>query len=285
MKHIFLSLFIFFATVSIAQPLRFHLLGGFANYNGDLQEKPFTLQQAKGAIGAGVSFTITDHISVRSDVMYAKVGADDKRNSKPDLRARNLNFTSDIYEASLLGEYNILNLNVYKFSPYLFAGIGFYHYSPYTFDARGTKYLLSHYNTEGQGFVPGKKEYKKFDFNVPLGAGIKYPLSNDLQVGFELGLRVLRTDYLDDVSDVYVDKALLLAQRGQTAVDLAFRGNEVKDNPTQYPAAGSARGNPKVKDFYYFGLFKLDFRLGWFNKRDYRGKIKKRKILDCPVRF
>ncbi|MGI8637099.1 MAG: DUF6089 family protein, partial [Segetibacter sp.] len=247
MKKVFLILFILFSTVSIAQPLKFHLLGGFANYNGDLQEKPFTIQQAKGALGVGATVSITDHILVRSDFTYGRVGADDKKNSKKELKARNLNFTSDIYELSLLGEYNFLNISVREFSPYVFAGIGFYHYSPYTFDLRGTKYLLSHYNTEGQGFVDGKKEYKKFDFNIPIGGGIKYALSDDIYAGFELGLRVLRTDYLDDVSDVYVDRNLLLAERGQTAVDLAFRGNEVKDNPTQYPAAGTTRGNSKVK--------------------------------------
>lgn len=285
MKKILLILFVFIAAKSIAQPLTFHLLGGFANYNGDLQEKPFTLQQAKGAVGVGASFSITDHISVRSDFIYAKVGADDKRNSKPDLRARNLNFTTDIYEASLLGEYNILPVTVNKVSPYFFAGIGFFHYNPYTFDAKGTKYFLSNYNTEGQGFIPGKKPYNKFDFNIPVGAGVKYALSDDINIGFELGLRVLKTDYLDDVSGVYVDKDLLLAQRGQTAVDLAFRGNELKDNPTQYPPAGSPRGNPKVNDLYYFGLFKLDFRLNWFDRKDYRGKIKPRKILDCPKNF
>jgi hypothetical protein len=285
MKKIFFVLFIFFGTVSIAQPLRYHLLGGFANYNGDLQEKPFTLQQAKGAIGVGASYTITDHVSVRSDFTYAKVGADDKRNSKPELIARNLNFTSDIYELALLGEYNFLSLSAHKFSPYLFGGVGFYHYNPYTFDLRGTKYFLSNYSTEGQGFLPDKKEYKKLDFNIPVGGGIKYALSEDVHVGFELGLRILRTDYLDDVSDVYVDRSLLLAQRGQTAVDLAFRGNELKNNPTQYPPGGSMRGNPKVKDSYYFGLFKLDFRIGWFDHSSPRGRFKPRKMLDCPPRL
>jgi len=286
MKKFFLIVFVLFSTVSFAQrPLRFHLLAGFANYNGDLQEKPITLQQARGTLGFGATVAITDQISVRSDFTYGRVGADDKKNSKKELRARNLNFTTDIYELALLGEYNFTNINVSGLLPYAFAGIGFYHYNPYTFDLRGTKYLLSHYNTEGQGFVDGKKEYKKFDFNIPIGGGVKYALSENVSLGFELGLRILKTDYLDDVSDVYVDRDLLLTERGQTAVDLAFRGNEVKENPTLYPVAGAVRGNSKVKDFYYFGLLRLDFKMNWFDKPIHRFSIKPRKMLECPTRW
>lgn len=282
MKKNLLLLSILFATASFAQPVRLHLTGGFANYNGDLQQKRFTLSQAKGVIGAGATFNITDQLSVRSDYSFAHLAADDKRSSNPGLRARNLNFNTYIYELTLLGEYDILNLNLHKLSPYVFGGVGIFHFNPYTLDAVGRKVYLAPLSTEGQGVLPGKKEYKKTDFNIPMGGGIKYALSDDIHIGFELGLRVLRTDYLDDVSNVYVDRNTLLAAKGQLAVDFAFRGDELKNNPTSYPAGGTIRGNHKVNDFYYFGLFRIDFRMNWF---DNLGGNSRRRGLDCPTRL
>jgi hypothetical protein len=280
MKLLFSVTLTFITAISIGQPLRLHMLGGFSNYNGDLQPKRITLEQAKGAIGGGITYDITDHIVGRVDAIVASVGADDKRNKKPDLLARNLNFTSRIYELSLLGEYNLFSLKDHKFSPYVFGGIGIFHFSPYTHDAVGNKIFLAPLGTEGQGFLPGKKDYKRTDLTVPIGGGVKYALSEDLHVGFELGLRVLKTDYLDDVSNVYVHMNTLLTERGQTAVDYAFRGDELKDNPRPYPENGAKRGNNKVNDFYYFGLFRLDFRI---NSSNAGGGG--RRGLNCPPKF
>ena len=154
MKKHLLIIFTLFATGSIAQPLRGHFLGGFANYNGDLQQKRFTLQQAKGAIGGGFTYNFNDHFLGRGDFMFGHVAADDKRNTRPRLIARNLNFTARVYELSLLGEYNIFSLSDRKLSPYLFGGIGLYHFTPYTTDPVGNKIYLPGLSTEGQGFLP-----------------------------------------------------------------------------------------------------------------------------------
>ena len=281
-KHLFIF-FTLFTTATFAQPVRLHFTGGFANYNGDLQEKRFTLQQAKGVIGAGATFNLTDRLSGRADYTFGHIGADDKRSTKAGMIARNLNFTSRVYELSLLGEYDLRNLNEHKFSPYVFLGIGLFHFSPYTTDAVGRKVYLSGLSTEGQGVIPGKKEYRRTDFNIPLGGGIKYALSDDIRLGFELGLRVLKTDYLDDVSSVYVDRNTLVTARGQTAVDFAFRGDELKNNPQPYPAGGTLRGNNKVNDFYYFGLFRVDFRLNWFDNGSSGGRSG--RALNCPTKL
>jgi hypothetical protein len=182
-----------------------------------------------------------------------------------------------------LGEYDLFSLNDHKLTPYGFLGIGLFHFSPYSFDALGNRVYLSGLSTEGQGILPNKKEYRRTDFNIPIGGGIKYALSDDIHIAFELGLRVLKTDYLDDVSSFYVDQNTLLAARGQTAVNFAFRGDELKNNPSVYPPGGTVRGNNKVNDFYYFGLFRVDFRLNWFDNGDRGGGS--RKGLDCPDKF
>ncbi|MDE3182372.1 MAG: hypothetical protein KGM16_03035, partial [Bacteroidota bacterium] len=111
------------------------------------------------------------------------------------------------------------------------------------------------------GFISGRNNYSLTQFSIPFGAGVKMPLSENINVGFEIGYRKLFTDYLDDVSKTYVDPNLLLARRGAKAVELSYRGGELKTGSTVYPVGGQ-RGNPSSKDQYYFTGLTLSFRLG-----------------------
>ncbi len=282
MKNV-LVIFLFFASATFGQPLRLHIMGGFANYTGDIQQKRFTLGQAKGVVSAGATYNITDKLAIRADYSFAKLGADDKYNNSPTLKQRNLNFQTLIQEFALLGEYDLFNTYEHALTPYVFGGLGVFHFSPYTFDAQGNKIFLQGLSTEGQGFAPGRRVYKKTQLNIPIGGGLKYALSDDIQIGFELGLRILKTDYLDDVSTTYIDQNTLLANRGPLAVQFAFRGDELKDNPTNYPPEGVQRGNGKVNDFYYFGQFRISFRMPWSDSnREQSPYRNSRKRLGCP---
>lgn len=280
MKNL-LAILLLIASAASAQPVRIHIMGGFANYTGDLQQKRFTLNQAKGVITAGATYNLTDKLALRSEYSFAKLAADDKLSTVASLRQRNLNFSTIIQEFTLMGEYDIRNLKEHAFTPYVFGGIGVFRYSPFTLNERGDKVWLHGLNTEGQGFARGRKLYNKTQLNIPLGAGLKYALSEDLHVGFEIGLRVLKTDYLDDVSATYIDQNELLINRGPATVQYAFRGDELKDNPQPYPAAGTQRGNSKVNDFYYFGQFRISFRMPWFDNSGNSGGGN-RKNLGCP---
>ncbi|HEX8462256.1 MAG TPA: DUF6089 family protein [Segetibacter sp.] len=275
---------ILLAQVVIAQPLRIHIMGGFANYTGDLQPRRLTLNQASGVITAGATYNITDKLAIRSEYSFAKIGADDKKTSNPRVLSRNLNFKTNIQEFSLMGEYDIWSLYTHSITPYVFAGLGVYKFDPYTFDEANRKINLRVLSTEGQGFATGRKVYKTTQLNIPIGGGLKYALSEDIHLGFELGLRVLTTDYLDDVSATYIDQNVLLAQRGALAVQLAYRGDELKPPAGTYPAGGTLRGNSKVNDFYYFGQLRLSFRMNWFDNGE--GRMSNGlKRLGCPTRL
>ncbi len=267
MKRLIVLLSAMFATQLFAQPLRLHIGGGFANYNGDLQPKTFTLKQAHGLISAGGTFNITDKFALRSDYSFTKLEADDKNNKDINFARRNLNFKTLIRELTLMGEYDIFNLSEKVWTPYVFAGIGGYKFSPYTTDSIYGKVFLHGVRTEGQGLpeFPDRKIYKKTQFNIPFGGGVKYALSDDIHLSVEMSMRKLFTDYLDDVSTAYVDQNVLLAGRGQVGVDLAFRGDELKTDPQPYPAGGALRGNSKYNDLYYFGQVKISFRMSWFD--------------------
>jgi len=229
------------------------LFGGFANYYGDLQNKPFTLDQAKGVFGIGAKYDLTEKISLRTGIMFGKIAATDAKN-KAALQFRNLSFESKIFEFSLGGEYTFFDMQEKSLSPYVFAGLALFHFNPYTYDTLGNKHFLKPLSTEGQGLsqYPDRKPYKLTQFSIPLGAGVKFRVNENVVLAYEFGLRKTFTDYLDDVSKTYVSDAALLAAKGQTAVDLSYRGDELKNGDPIYPAEFTTRGGEKFKDWYYF---------------------------------
>ncbi len=55
-----------FPVTALSQPrLHLTLFGGVANYQGDLQAKPFTLDQSNLALGLGVKYDITPNFALR----------------------------------------------------------------------------------------------------------------------------------------------------------------------------------------------------------------------------
>lgn len=253
MKNFLALITILFPACLFSQRLHLNLFGGFSNYQGDLQGKPFTLEQSNAALGAGLSYYFTDHFSLRAGFTSGKVEANDKLN-KPSLQLRNLSFHSAVTEGNLLAEYDLFNLYEKKLSPYVFGGLAVYHFNPYTYDTLGNQILLQSLSTEGQGLAqyPDRKTYKLTQFSIPFGGGLKLRISDNVVVAYEVGLRKLFTDYIDDVSTTYADQALLAAAKGPKAVEMAYRGGEVKNGNRAYPAAGTLRGNPKLNDWYYF---------------------------------
>jgi opacity protein-like surface antigen len=282
MKKLLILSALFLPLLSFSQRLHLNLFGGFTNYQGDLQEKPLTFQQANGGFGAGLKYDLTPHFALRSGLMYGKVGADDKRNQEPALRRRNLNFQSRVLEGNLMLEYTLFDLAERKFSPYAFAGAALYHFNPFSYDTLGNKHFLRPLSTEGQGLeiYPDRQPYKLTQFAIPFGGGVKLRVSDNVVIAYEIGLRKLSTDYLDDVSRTYVDRDVLLAARGINAVEMSYRGDELKDGNTTYPDAGTLRGGAKQKDWYYFqGInINIGLNLGKFSKYSRPGRSR----LDCP---
>jgi len=261
-----------------------NLLGGFSNYIGDLQSKGYTTQQAHFAFSGGLQYDLSPHFSVLGNLSYAKVGASDAYSSKPYVVARNLSFQSRIYEVNLLLEYNLLDLNEHRFTPYAFAGLAMYHFNPYAFDSLGHKLYLRQLSTEGEGLAayPDRKLYNVNQFAIPFGGGIKMRVTDNVVIAYEIGLRKLFTDYLDDVSTTYVDRATLLAARGPDAVKMAYRGEELKGG-APYPPEGAIRGNSKTKDWYYISGIRVIIELP--NKKSGSGAQRFRRgkaLYDCP---
>lgn len=261
-----LIIFIFITYSATAQQIHIGLFGGLAAYNGDLVDRIFPKKVTNGAIGITVNYEIADQIMLRGGLTYSIVGGADRFSHDSGLVMRNLAFETTILEFSVVGEYYLFNLNERRYSPYIFAGLAAYHFNPYAFNAAvaGQKIYLKPLSTEGQGITgyPDRKPYSLTQMAIPFGGGLKFAINDNLRIGIETGLRKLFTDYLDDVSTNYIDPNDLLAAKGQLAVDMSYRGDEVAGGNPNYPQKNAQRGNPKSKDYYYFTGIHLTYRLG-----------------------
>jgi opacity protein-like surface antigen len=281
MKKLFLA-FCFLPIITVAQNFHFSGRLGLANYHGDLNEKNITLSQARLMGSLGVQYDLSEHFTARSYVTLTSLHADDKKGTAA-MQQRNLNFSSKVADWELAAQHSFFDLNNKWWTPYVFAGIGIYHFNPYTKDTSGKKYFLKPLSTEGEGFIAGVKNYKLTQFSIPIGFGATYSLNEDMRIGIEFGYRKIFTDYLDDVSNTYVDQASLLSARGPKAVELAYRGNEV--GAGAYPAAGVSRGNPNSKDGYYYIAITYTVRYFFDKYKQIAGiaSFKKDKRVGCPA--
>ena len=250
------------------------------NYGGDLESSVYTFRHANFSIGADLAYRI-NKFSLRTGFNVGSVHGDDFTNT--NYKHRNLSFSTNIFDANLSLQYDFFSMDEKKFTPYVFAGVGVFHFNPYTY-YNGQKVNLRPLGTEGQGLAlyPNRKMYALTQFEMPYGIGFKYKLSDRILIGLEFTSRFLFTDYLDDVSNRYPDETELSKQRGQLAVDLSFRGNEV-DPSLPFPS-GARRGNPKRDDNYYTSTF--SFIYVFSQRTEYNGTGEKQsksfRHLNCP---
>lgn len=270
-------------SISFAQ-FRLGMFGGIANYAGDLVDQPYIGKLTKPALGITGSYELTDRFSLRASFIHGTLEGDDRYNKKDYLKLRNLNFTSKINEFSLLAEVSTFSLYEKKWTPYVFLGLGVFHFNPYTHDSAGQKVYLKPLSTEGEGILGySARPYNLTQLAIPFGGGVKFAISDGVQLGLEIGIRKLFTDYLDDVSTNYADPVDLLRERGQQSVDLSYRADELPGGDPNYPTKGAQRGSAKNLDWYYFTGLHLTFRLGGGSTRTYAGNMYgNKKQYNCP---
>jgi len=283
-KVFFFFIFFFFGQFCLdAQRVYIGVAGGLANYSGDLLDKIYPKKITNGFIGISGHYEITDQLLLRSTYSFARVNGSDTYSEKQSLQRRNLQFESPISEFSIGAEYYIFNLYEKRLTPYVFASLAIFHFDPYAYDTLNRKVFLKPLGTEGQGIYPGKKEYSLWQPAIPFGGGIKFAITENLRIGFEIGLRKLFTDYLDDVSTSYPDYNDLLAAKGQTAVDFSYRGDEYPGGTQSFPTKDTQRGSPAQKDNYYFTGINITFKPSFGGGGgSYRGFGKKGKF-GCPT--
>jgi hypothetical protein len=262
-RYLFILVFLF-PTLSFSQrannksrsELGF-LLGG-SYYIGDLNQ--FGHFKNMGPAGGMIyRFNIHSRLALRFNAMYGSVRADDRDSRYSQLRNRNLNFKSDIWELGGGVEFNYWPFQIghprYKATAYLLVEFAVFHFNPKT-TYNGKEVILQKVGTEGQGSdLSSKNNYVRTQISLPIGLGCRFSLGKRMAISFEYGIRKTFTDYIDDVgSSSYVSSSALAALNGQLAADL---GNKTI-NQSQY----GARGDASTKDWYAFAGMSLTFRLG-----------------------
>ncbi len=248
---------------------------GGMNYIGDLNGQSM-LGTVNLALGGYVRYNFDERWSMRFDMDYGHL-----EGGNPDvIERRNLSFRSYLFEGSLRAEFNFFPYSMrddhFRWSPYLFGGLGFFAFNPkayYTDPLSGESgwYELQPLGTEGQGtpLAPDRTRYVLKQLSMPFGVGFKYRVSKSFSFSAEYGFRKTWTDYLDDVSTVYVDNDQLEYYSGTTAAGLADRSSEVEEGYVN--AAGIKRGDDSLDDWYaYFNVsmsVSLDLLFGFMLKK------------------
>ena len=237
-------------------------------YTGDLYTPPFVenLKSSKAGFSVFVRFKQSAHFSIRSNLTYGMLAADDQNSQEAAQLERNLNFRSKIIEWSGLLEYNVWEVDATpaskRWTPFLTLGAAFLHHNPTTL-YQGQTLELQPLGTEGQGIEGYSSAYSRNIVTFPMGIGVKYRLSSQVYFQVEFSGRLTTSDYLDDVSGNYVNYHELREGNGELAAILANRTHEyLNQSEPILLASGTPRGNPKVNDFYYSSMLSLYLSLG-----------------------
>ncbi len=218
---------------------------GTANYVGDLKPT-FDLDNPGLAYGGIIRYNFDKRLALKFSGNFGSIVGNDAFSEDQFQRERNLNFESDVFDATLQFEFNFLKYihgsEDNGFTPYLFGGISLFSFNPTTIH-EGQTVDLQPLGTEGQ--FRGE-EYALTQFAFAYGGGFKVDLSFEWSLNIEISARRLFTDYLDDVSTTYPDFEDLEEARGEVAVALSDRSFSGISEP------GRQRGNSQNNDMYVF---------------------------------
>jgi hypothetical protein len=281
------------------------------NYYGDLAPKPSRFSTdisfTRPALGISFSHRFGPRYTLTGAFMYGTLkGSDSESADRGDTSngiyrfQRNLSFRNRIKELSVTANFDLLQnqatyISRVRWTPYAYIGIAGFHHNPQAqapaTDLNGNalpeagKWIdLKPLGTEGQNgglastdVNAGIKSYKLIQLAIPFGLGARFRINEVMDFSAELGFRYLFTDYIDDVSQNYVD--LSVFGGNELAKAMSYRSNEVVPasslvatqtrNGTynllpgygqEYP--DNMRGNKDDRDIYMVTTFKLTYILG-----------------------
>lgn len=232
---------------------------GLSSYHGDLNPD---INIGFPGFSAGIvgRYNFNTRVCFKTSLNYGFVRASDADSDNNFNRNRNLSFQSHLIDIAPVFEFNFLEYvhgsRTKYFTPYLLGGLNLFYFNP-TAELEGDRFSLRGLGTEGQ---PVGKEYSPVSGGLVLGVGFKWDINYDYSINIELSTRLLFTDYLDDVSTVFPDKATLLARRGETAVALSDRSLI-----EGLGAVNRQRGDSTNNDSYTFVGIGIVKYFGWID--------------------
>ena len=243
-------------------------LGGLDKIGTDFSPVDLEFVLTRPAASIGYRYKIAKNFNVQSSFNYLLVAGDDKLTSEKFRNNRNLNFKSHLFEAAVRLEVSFFASNVghrYGIKKTLsrrhkgksnefiaFIGIGGFYFNPKGKNPQtGVYEKLYPLRTEGQGLPGGPKKYSRIAISVPMGIAWRMTLNKLWCIGLEFNFRPTFSDYIDDVSKTYYNKAALLEAYGPKSVLMAdpSLGNIPNATAPNGDGTGAQRGD-KNKDSY-----------------------------------
>jgi hypothetical protein len=254
------------AQQSFAEKSELGVFAGGSYYTGDLNRLGH-FRQLSFAGGILYRYNLNPRVALRASGYYGKIKGNDAQSRHSFYQNRNLNFNSILVEGAFGLEFNYLTYVTgrtygerYWFSPYMFIQLSAFYFNPKT-EYEGKTYELQPLGTEGQGTTLSRKSnYRRIQPSIPVGLGIKLNLTKRIQFTAEYGIRLTFTDYLDDVSGVYVDPVQLALINGEVAAALSDRS--LKQIGFSGRNVGMRRGDGAFNDWYSFFGVGLTLKLG-----------------------
>lgn len=274
---------------------------GVSNFLGDVGGRDqigtnfvWDLEFSKTKFAAGINYLyyLGEKVAFKTSFVYGKVGGDDKLTQEQFRNNRNLNFESIILEGGIGIEYqfvkekvgNIYNvksptgrkLGMKSFSAgfYVTTGINGFYFNPKGIAPDGSKVPLKPLKTEGQGLPGGASPYSNFALSIPFGFGVRKSINRTMGWKLELTHRFTFTDYIDDVSTVYYDPAVLNAQVGPESA--YFSNPQLGNLWSGVTRPGEQRGDPSDNDGYMFLMASFYIKLE--AKQQHYGRNKVRRV-------
>jgi hypothetical protein len=260
LRYIIFSLWMLTTLGGLAQPQSFVHEGeigitfGAAHYFGDLNNRA-AVNRPKPSVGFFMRKQIGNYVAVRLAANYAQLGYSDRYSDVEFNRRRNLSFNTHLFEVGLQGDFNFFRFepwsDEYFFTPYVTLGTAIFNYNPYAY-LNGEKHFLRPLGTEGQGSVqyPERSYYKNTAFSFPIGMGIKYNLTRNINLILEVSHRFTTTDYLDDVSTTYAGLGAFPARPDGTPSVAFLLQDRSGDTGSPIGYGGRQRGFSAQRDQY-----------------------------------
>jgi hypothetical protein len=174
-------------------------------YQGDLTPNRYgSFETIRPGIGLFGTRIINRMLSVRLQFNIAGLAGNESVYKYPEWRQhRNFAFNASVKELTLLLHYNVLgsNYDERKYEPYVFAGGGV---SSVNITRDYSRYDASYFGEQsdlhGRLAVDAATPTPRVIPVVPVGAGIRYNLSEKIAINLEGSYRFMQTDYLDGFS-------------------------------------------------------------------------------------
>ncbi len=229
---------------------------GQSAYFGELNHR-FQLQEGLSHYNVGIEARLLNHFSARTEFILYKIGGrDSDAPGSSFFQQRNLSFKSTNFEANFQIQYYIFPYNdIYHkrrpVEPFVTAGIGLTTMNPKT-EFGGSSHKLRKLKTEGINYGP-------IAMVLPVGLGVKFKISQFINLILEVSYRFTFEDHIDDVSTVYISSF-----ESELAGILSNRRGEVEIlNQEFYDqlVAGQPRGNDNDNDSYFGCAVKVEYYL------------------------